>query len=472
MYFQSYYLTCLSHASYIIASGGEAAVIDPQRDVAMYVEDARKNGFTIKYVIETHLHADFVSGHKELAASTGAVICISKSAGATFPHRGIAEGDEIRFGDCILHFLETPGHTPEGVSILATDLSKSPRPFAVFTGDTLFVGDVGRPDLSSEYSAKQLAGLLYDSLHQKLMTLPDDVLVYPAHGAGSLCGRNMGPERSSTIGKEKKLNYALKARSRDKFVEMLTKELPERPGYFAEDVEINRSGAKSLDQLPPLPALQPAEVLARQKAGTIVLDTRPAPEFAAAHVPGSMQIGLAGQYASWAGILLDLDHDIILVAENAERREESRMRLARVGIERVAGYLQGGMESWRAAGLPVAAFTEMSVEALSAKLQADGNALQILDVRRSSEWEQGRMPDAAFATLSHLASNLAKLDRSRPVAVYCKSGYRSTIAASILQRAGFSNVINTIGGFDAWKSAGLPQEIPAHEEPVSASPKA
>jgi hydroxyacylglutathione hydrolase len=465
MYFQSFYLSCLSHASYLMASGGEAAVIDPQRDVQIYIEEARKQGFAIRHIVETHLHADFVSGHRELAAITGATIYIGSRAGATFPHHPMKEGDEIRFGECVLHFLETPGHTPEGVSVLVTDIAKSPKPFAVLTGDTLFVGDVGRPDLSAEYTPQQLAGMLYDSLHKKLLTLPDEVEVYPAHGAGSLCGRNMGPERSSTIGKERKLNYALQARSRDEFVALLTKDLPERPGYFAQDVEINRAGAESLGQLPPLRALQPGDVQVMQSSGAVVLDTRPPEQFAARHIPGSIQIGLSGQYASWAAILLGLEQEIILVAENDQRAEESRMRLARVGIERARGYLRGEIAAWSAAGLPLQSFAETSVEGLQARI-IGGGASQILDVRRPSEWEAGHVPGAIFGTLSHLKSHLDMLDRDRPVAVYCKGGYRSTIAASLLQQAGFSSIINTIGGFDAWQSAGLPVAIPSQHDEV------
>lgn len=319
MYFEQFYLGCLSHASYMIASEGVAAVVDPQRDVALYIEEAAKNGLAIRHIIETHLHADFVSGHRELAALTGAKIHIGAHAGASFPHHPAKEGDEIRFGKCVLRFLETPGHTPEAVSVLVTDLERGPEPFAVLTGDTLFVGDVGRPDLSADFTPQQLAGMLYDSLHQKLLLLADSVQVFPAHGAGSLCGRNMSTERSSTIGKERKLNYALQARTRDEFIRLLTEDLPERPGYFTKDVEINRAGAGSLAELPPLPALTPAEVKAKQGAGALVLDTRPAAQFAEDHIPGSLQIGLVGQFATWAGTLLGLDQDIILIAEDENR---------------------------------------------------------------------------------------------------------------------------------------------------------
>ena len=257
MYFEQFYLTCLAHASYMLGSEGIAAVVDPQRDVAIYLEEAARQNLKIAYVIETHLHADFVSGHRELAARTGATICVGAKAGAKFPHGAMVDGDEIRFGKCVLKFLETPGHTPESMCVLVTDLERSPRPWAVLTGDTLFIGDVGRPDLSPDHTPQQLAGMLHDILHQKLLTLPDDVEVYPAHGAGSLCGRNISPERRSTIGKERAFNYALQPMAREEFVRLLTAELPERPDYFQLDAEINRAGAAPLTELPPLPALSP-----------------------------------------------------------------------------------------------------------------------------------------------------------------------------------------------------------------------
>src|SRR5260370_23667818 len=262
MYFQQFYLGCLSHASYVIGSGSIAAVVDPQRDVGIYIEDAMKHGLSIQHVIETHLHADFISGHAELAALTGATIYLGAQAGAKFPHVPVRDGDEVRFGNCVLRFLETPGHTLESISILVTDTERSPEPFAVLTGDTLFIGDVGRPDLSPNHTPQQLAGLLYDSLHSKLLTLPAAVEVYPAHGAGSLCGRQMRAERSSTIGQQRTANFALQAKSREEFVHLLTSELPERPGYFALDADLNRSGPTPLADLPVPDGLSAPEVQA------------------------------------------------------------------------------------------------------------------------------------------------------------------------------------------------------------------
>jgi hydroxyacylglutathione hydrolase len=459
MYFEQFYLTCLSHASYMLGSEGIAAVVDPQRDVGIYLEEAQKNGLSIQYVIETHLHADFVSGHRELAALTGAKVYLGAKAGAKFPHVPIKDGDELTFGKCRLRFLETPGHTIESISVVVTDLEKPERPMAVLTGDTLFIGDVGRPDLSGDMTPQQLAGMLYDSLHTKLLKLPDDVMVYPAHGAGSLCGRQMSSERSSTIGKEKISNYALRPTSREEFVKLLTAELPERPGYFALDVEINRTGAPPLQELAPIPALRPAELLAKQNQGAIVLDTRPAQEFGAGHIPGSIQIGLAGQYASWAAIVLGLDSEILLVAEDEEKVNESRLRLTRVGIERVTGYLQDGIASWIREGQPIQQTSQISVEQLQQFLAEDANGIQVIDVRRAAEWQVGHLDQARHKPLDKLASLLDDLDRAKPVAVHCKSGYRSSIAASLLERAGFKQVMNVTGGFDAWSACHLPVAV-------------
>ncbi len=461
MYFQQFYLTCLSHASYMLGSEGIAVVVDPQRDVSLYLDEAAAQGLRIAYIIETHLHADFVSGHRELAERTGATIYLGARAGATFPHVDVHDGDEIRFGRAVLTFLETPGHTIESISIAVTDLDRQETPYAVLTGDTLFIGDVGRPDLAPDLTPQQLAGMLFDSLHQKLIPLGDDVEVYPAHGAGSLCGKQMRPERQSTIGKERALNYALRPASKEEFVKLLTAELPERPGYFALDAEINRSGAPALTEMPPLADLRQEEVLERQRNGAIVLDTRPSQQFFNGHIPGAVHIPLGGQYASFAATILGLDKEIVLVAEDEERLEESRLRLARVGIERVSGSLQGGMQAW--AG-PVAEIHQVSVEDLRCGMAE----LRIVDVRREAEFADGHIEGARLMPLHKLESMLAALERDRPVAVHCKGGYRSAIACSIIQRAGFDNVINVMGGFDAWLACGLPKSaVPTPSHSVS-----
>jgi hydroxyacylglutathione hydrolase len=463
MYFEQFYLTCLAHASYIIGSEGEAAVVDPQRDVDIYLQAADEQKLRIRHIFETHLHADFVSGHKELAARTGAKIYIGAAAEAGFPHVALHDGYEVKMGAVRIRALETPGHTPESVCLVVIDDSdKTGHPSAVLTGDTLFIGDVGRPDLSRTHTPRQLAGLLYDSLHQKLLALPDAVQVYPAHGAGSLCGRAMRAERSSTIGTERLTNYALQIPSREEFVAQLTTNLPTRPEYFLEDAEINRSGATSLMELPPLPALSPAEVaalLGQDGSSEInVLDVRPGDDFAAGHVAGSIGIALSGQFASWAGGILGIHSKPVLIGDSDAQIEEARLRLARVGIEDLRGYLAGGLAAWRKAGLPVIRTPQISPAELNQKLR-EGNwsVTDILDVRREGEWQAGHIGDVQCRALDTFPQGLPAIDRERPVAVHCKSGYRSMIACSLLERAGHRNVMNVSGGFDAWHAAGLPE---------------
>src|ERR1700694_2727018 len=392
MYFEQFYLTCLAHASYMIGSEGEAAVIDPQRDVDIYMKAADEQNLKIRHIFETHLHADFVSGHKELAARTGAKIYIGAQANAEFPHVPLTDGFEVKMGAVRIRALETPGHTPESVCLVITDEKEAAQPCAVLTGDTLFIGDVGRPDLSKTHTSRELAGLLYDSLHEKLLALPDAVKVYPAHGAGSLCGRAMRAERSSTIGTERLTNYALQVRSRGEFVAQLTANLPSRPDYFLEDAEINRSGAATLTELPPLPGLSPAEVqaLLQQNVNVNVLDVRPGDEFAAGHVPGSICIALSGQFASWAGGILGIHSKPILIGESDAQIEEARMRLARVGIEELRGYLAGSVVAWRKAGLPRLKTAQISPQELNQKLREGTlRAADVLDVRREGEWQAG-----------------------------------------------------------------------------------
>ncbi len=460
MYFEQFYLTCLAHASYLIGSEGEAAVVDPQRDVDIYLKAASEQNLKIRHIFETHLHADFVSGHKELAARTGAKIYIGAQAHAEFPHVPLTDGLEVKMGAVRLRALETPGHTPESVCLVITDDNddESSHPCAVLTGDTLFIGDVGRPDLSPTHTPRELAGLLYDSLHQKLLALPDAVTVYPAHGAGSLCGRAMRAERSSTIGTERLTNYALQITSREEFIAQLTANLPTRPDYFLEDAEINRSGAAALTELPPLAGLSPAELQALLQQNTNVLDVRSGDAFAAGHVPGSINIALSGQFASWAGGILGIHSKPVLVADSDAQIEEARMRLARVGIEELRGYLAGGVAAWQKAGLPILKTAQISVHELNQKL-SEGNwrARDVLDVRREGEWQAGHVADAQWHALDTFPHGLPVIDKARPVAVHCKSGYRSMIACGLLERAGYRNVINVTGGFDAWHAANLPE---------------
>jgi hydroxyacylglutathione hydrolase len=458
MYFEQFYLTCLAHASYMIGSDGEAAVVDPQRDVDLYLKAAEEQNLKIRHIFETHLHADFVSGHKELSARTGAKIYIGAQANAEFSHVPLTDGFEVKMGAVRIRALETPGHTPESVCLVVTDESESNEPSAVLTGDTLFIGDVGRPDLSRTHTPRELAGLLYDSLHEKLLALPDAVKVYPAHGAGSLCGRAMRAERSSTMGMERLTNYALQIGSREEFVAQLTTNLPARPDYFLEDAEINRSGAGTLTELPPLPALSPAEVQLLLQQSANVLDVRSGDEFAAGHVPGSICIALSGQFASWAGGILGIHSRPVLVGDNDAQIDEARLRLARVGVEDLRGYLVGGFAAWTKAGMAVAKTAQISAQELEQKLR-DGSvvASNVLDVRREGEWQAGHITNVQCRALDTFAHELPVVDRERPVVVHCKSGYRSIIACSLLERGGYSQVVNVVGGFDAWHAAGLPE---------------
>jgi len=454
MYFEQFYLGCLAHASYLLASDGEAVVVDPQRDVELYLKAAAEHGVAIRHIFESHLHADFVSGHRELAARTGATIYMGAQAGATFPHVAVSDGFALKFGKASIRVLETPGHTPESICLVVTDEEKSPTPWAVLTGDTLFIGDVGRPDLSPRHTPAQLAGLLYDSLHNKLMTLDDRVLVYPAHGAGSLCGKNMRAERSSTIGTERLTNYALQIKSREAFVTQLTSNLPARPEYFLKDAEINRTGAAALSDLPALRAVTPLALKSMLSVGEIALDVRTNEEFAAGHVPGSVNIALGGQFASWAGTVLGLSAHPVLIAASPQQLEEARLRLTRVGIEVLDGYLDGGVAAWKQAGFPVATISQMNVGELEAQLRS--HQVHVLDVRREPEWDAGHIEGANWWPLDNFRVSPPEIDHDAPIAVHCKGGYRSMIASSLLQRAGFKQVINVMGGLDAWQRAQLP----------------
>lgn len=457
MYFEQFYLGCMAHASYMLASEGEAIVVDPQRDVDLYLQAAQQHGVKIRHIFETHLHADFVSGHRELAARTGARIYLGPHTEATLAHREVYDGFELRAGRVRIKVLETPGHTLESICLLVTDEEKSPNPWAVLTGDTLFLGDVGRPDLSTTHTPEMLAGMLYESLHNKLLKLPDDVIVYPAHGAGSLCGRNMRAERSSTIGTERLTNYALQIENKKQFVHQLTANLPARPDYFPLDAQINRAGAPALSELPQLAPVSAHELQHLMRDGVTALDVRPGDQFASGHAPGSINISLGGQFATWAGTVLGLSARPVLIASSPEQLSEARMRLARVGIDDARGYLRDGIEGWVRAGLDLAELPQIDVPQLHERLQD----FQVLDVRRTPEWEAGHIESANSHPLDRmqmdrLQTSLPQIDRNAPIAVLCKGGYRSMIACSLLRKEGFKKVTNIIGGFDAWEKSGLP----------------
>jgi hydroxyacylglutathione hydrolase len=461
---ERFYLGCMAHASYMIGSEGVAAVIDPQRDVDIYLDAAARNKWKIEYIIETHVHADFVSGHRELAERTGARIYLGEGSGAEFAHVAVKDGDEIQFGECCLRFLQTPGHTLESICILMNDRGQPDRPAAVFTGDTLFIGDVGRPDLSPTHTPKQLAAIMHRSIHEKLLTLPDDTEIFPAHGAGSLCGRQMSSESSSTIGKQRESNYALLARTSEEFVNLLTDNLPARPEYFEREVDLNRRGAAPLSELPSLAALAAPEVLRLQKEGAIVLDTRPVMQFAVAHVPGSVHIALTGQYASWAARILGLDAPLIIIGEDLEHVRESQMRLARVGVEKLLGRLADGVVGWIKNGFELDYIPQITVQDFIELRDQEPGRIAVLDVRELGELTSGVIDNSLCIPLGKLKTRLGELDREKLLVVHCKGGYRSSIATSLLRRSGFRDIANLIGGFDAWKTAGLPARYPAMPE--------
>jgi glyoxylase-like metal-dependent hydrolase (beta-lactamase superfamily II)/rhodanese-related sulfurtransferase len=453
MYIHQFYLGCLAHASYLIGSGNEAAVVDPQRDIDIYLEDARSHGLTIKFVIETHCHADFVSGHHELAARTGAKIYFGASAAVKFPFVPVHEGDEIAMTDVTLRFLETPGHTPESISIVVFDRQKSSTvPEAVLTGDTLFIGDVGRPDLlGSRLPAAELARMLYSSLHAKLLTLPDDVKVFHAHAAGSMCGRNISSETSSTIGEQRRFNYALQPMPEEEFIKMMTTDLPEAPSYFSRDAQINMEGPALLQEFPALTGFSPDAIQRMQREGHLVLDTRASAQYGVGHIPGSVQIGLNGQFASWAGSLIRSDIPLLLVADEREHVREAQTRLARVGLDKVSGYLKDGVLAWHSAKLPLARTEQISVEELLHRIE-EKSVDFILDVRGPKDWEAGHIEQARNMPLPHLSESALSLDRDAKIATICAGGYRSSIATSLLEQLGFRNVSNVVGGMAAWNN--------------------
>jgi glyoxylase-like metal-dependent hydrolase (beta-lactamase superfamily II)/rhodanese-related sulfurtransferase len=445
MHFRQFYVGCLAHASYLIGDRGEAVVVDPSRDVEMYLEEARAHALEIKWVLETHLHADFVSGHRDLASRTGATIAIGARAGAGYPHRALQEGDVIRVGDATLTAMETPGHTPESISFLVREHGDDPSPWGVLSGDTLFVGDVGRVDiLSSRLPVEALAGMMYDSL-QKLLALPDETRVFPAHGAGSLCGRSIGTENWSTIGRERALNLALRPMSRDAFIAEITRDVPETPIYFLHSRDLNRRGPVPRAGAPMPPALSPAAVASAVAEGAVLLDTRSPDAFGAGHPAGALSVSLDGQYASWVGTLVHPEDTLVLVAEPG-REEEAVMRLARVGYERIEGILEGGFASWEKSGGAVGHLPQISPAELT-------GAQQVLDVRRAREWEGGHLEGAIHVPLAELPERVGSLDRSAQWVVMCASGFRSTIAASVLERAGIPRIANLAGGMAACRKA-------------------
>ena len=460
MILHQFYLNCLAHASYLVGdeSSGIAAVVDPQRDIYQYLVFAKDRGLKIEHVFLTHFHADFVAGHLELRDRVGATIYLGAAAKAEFAFTPLRDGDRVNLGRVRLQALETPGHTAESISILVYDLDRSAKdPYAVLTGDTLFVGDVGRPDLrvALGWSAGDLGALLYDSLRNKLLALPDSSLVYPAHGAGSLCGKAIGTETVSTIGAQRRDNYALRPMTKSQFVDIVTADQPDAPPYFTYDAVLNSKERPTLDEAlaRELNPMTLEQVLAIRDVGGQVLDTRDPVDFAAAHLAGSINIGLGGQYATWAGTVLSHDKPIVIVADPG-RESESAVRLGRIGFDHVVGYLKDGLRSLESRADLTAATERVSPELASERLST-GEALAI-DVRAPREREQKRIDGSVAAPLNHLQEQAAALPHGRPLLVYCAGGYRSSIAASLLQRLGFAHVSEIAGGIAAWEAARLP----------------
>ena len=465
MILHQFYLNCLAHASYLIGDEqtGTAVVVDPQRDIAQYLAFADQHKLRIEKVILTHLHADFIAGHLELRDRVGATIYLGAAAKAEYAFTPLHDGERLEFGRVRLQAIETPGHTPDSISIAVYDLDKSDTvPHAVLTGDTLFVGDVGRPDLhgSLGWTANALGSLLYDSLRDKLLPLPDSALVYPAHGAGSLCGKALGKETFSTIGEQRRANYALQPMTKDAFIDLVTADQPDAPAYFVYDAVLNSKERPTLDQAlaRELNPMTLDLVLALQRTGGQILDTRDPVDFAAAHLSGSLNIGLGGQYATWAGTMLNRDHPIVIIAEEG-REHEAAIRLGRIGFDHIVGYLKDGMRSLEARP-DLVTTTERLRPPLAAERLARGQALAV-DVRAPSERAQKFVAGSVGIPLNHLTERVHELPKDRPLLVYCAGGYRSSLAASLLQQQGFSQVSEIAGGIAAWETANLPVTAPA-----------
>ena len=448
MYLQQIYTGCISEAAYFVESNGEAIVIDPLRDTQEYQNLAQDRNSEIKYIFETHFHADFVSGHLDLSKQTGASIIYGPGTEANFPFHLAKDGEIFKVGNITVEVIHTPGHTLESTCYLIRD--ESGKPYCIFTGDTLFVGDVGRPDLSSgNLSSAELASIMYDTIQNKILPLDDDIIVYPAHGAGTSCGKNIGPETATTIGAQKQTNYALQAQTREEFVASVTSGLDEAPAYFSLNAKINKEGYDSLEDVKrkALTPLSVEDFKLKIEADVLILDTRDASEFANSFIPGSLFIGLEGRFAEWAGSLLPFDKPIVLVTD-AGKEEETIVRLARVGIDKVEGYLKGGFEAWKNAGEKIDLIIEIEADELAMDLPFDEN-LVVADVRKENEFAEGHVKDAINLPLNDMTdpAQIAQLEENQNIYVHCGSGYRSLIASSILKKQGYNNLRNISGGW-------------------------
>jgi hydroxyacylglutathione hydrolase len=451
MIFTQYYLDCLSHASYLIGdeTSGRAVVVDPQRDIAEYLDDAKSAGLTIELVLETHFHADFLSGHLELAAATGAEIGFSSVADPEYRTRKLEDNTVISLGQVSLEIRHTPGHTPESISIVVWENSADETPYGVLTGDTLFIGDVGRPDLlaATGTTPEAMAADLYESLHTQLMVLPDETRVFPAHGAGSACGKNLSTETSSTIGEQRQTNYAIRAPDRDSFIELVTEGQQPAPSYFAFNAKLNQQDRGLLNESEVPRAMSFEEVQAELEGGAVIVDGRDSEEFTHGHIVNSINVGLLGRYAEYVGSVISPETDIILVM-NPGAELEGKNRLGRIGFDRVVGYLEHPLETMAAHPTSVAAASRLTSTAF-AEIGAETPELQIVDVRNPGEVEAGAISHAQLIPLGQLIGRLEELDPKAPTVVYCAGGYRSSIAASLLRQRGFSDVSDIIGGYAA-----------------------
>ena len=481
MIVQQFFVEGLAHSSYLLGGTNTCAIVDPRRDVDIYLDAAKSLEMKITHILETHLHADFVSGHIDLAEKTGAKIYAPKSGECKFNHVALSEGDTFELEDMVLSVLETPGHTPEHISYVVTDTARGNDPVSVFTGDTLFVGDVGRPDLFPG-KAKELASSLYDSLHNKLLKLPDFCEVYPAHGAGSLCGRAMGAKRTSTIGYERKYNAALQIKNRNKFIRALTTNMPQAPDHFSRCSDINRNGPIQVDNLPALEELEPENFNTAVKyqelspeiiknwdlktkmesakfENTLVLDVRSYEAFGGQHIPGSYHIDVTGNFSTFAGWILPTNFNILLVTDKIEQAEEAVVGLRRVGLDRVIGYLNDGMFAWAKAGLSTNHVVQLSAEELNEMVTGE-DEMVLVDVRAPSEYEQLHIEGAIHIPVADLRTRYEELEPDAPTVLICASGHRSSTSASILKQRGFKEVFNAAGGMTGYKAAGYATECP------------
>jgi hydroxyacylglutathione hydrolase len=461
MILKQYYLGCLAHASYLLGdeASSTAIIVDPQRDIHHYLADAEKLGLQIRHVFLSHFHADFVAGHLELRDHCAAKIHLGSRAKAEYTFVAMKDGDTLDFPGMRIQVLETPGHTIESISLLVFDLQKDPaKPYAVLTGDTLFIGDVGRPDLRASlgWTAHDLGAHLYDSLHNKLMTLPDETLVYPAHGAGSLCGKKLSSDTVSSLGDQRRLNYALQPMSKEEFIRLVTADQPDAPPYFTYDAILNTREHATLDRNleKVLQPIELAEVLQMGDSGAQILDVRDASEYAKGHLAGSINIGLGGQYATWAGTVLDRNKPIVIVAEPG-REQEAALRLGRIGFDHVKGYMKGGMELLASRPDLVWPTERLSAPMVAEEL-AGANPPLVLDIRNPREWAARHIERSVNVPLNHLQERIGEIPRDRRIAVHCAGGYRSSIAASILHQYGITNLIEMAGGLAAWDVAKLP----------------